>query len=35
MTKLKLADASKEEIRIFKDVVPGVNFFTHNIYIVI
>lgn len=32
MTKLKLADASKEEIRIFKDVVPGVNFFTPNIH---
>lgn len=32
MTKLKLADASKEEIKTFKDVVPGVNFFTHNIH---
>lgn len=27
MTKLKLADASKEEIKIFKDIVPGINFF--------
>lgn len=32
MTKLKLADASKEEIKTFRDVVPGINFFTRNIH---
>lgn len=32
MTKLKLADASKEEIKIFKNIVSGVNFFTPNIH---